>query len=323
VPSDTVGLQMYPAGSRQAKDYARRDPRYRDVWSLWLMPATVDLKSIYACLWCDAGGNPLTIKEGGDPPRQMFLRHTLRWIPLRSDYDWRAWPPMPLSPPDDADFAPQFLPPQVFLSNATEKYRAAEMCGIHVAAPRHGLGVRLQCHPKHLVAVGDFDTTSTLHQPRWEGNAMSATVAFESDARLALEYDVPGGDPVDGVLEVLVSDAEMWVVAPLTALAVSTSDATALARSPNELEILRDDRPRLAMVLAGAIARYAQSRARAEIVAAGLLPWGGLLGQILTTIESGGDSTTVQAPITQITWQNAFDGGLPRTTIRTGFATNE
>jgi len=93
--------------------------------------------------------------------------------------------------------------------------------------------------------------------------------------------------------------------------------------SPAGLQILRDDRPRMGMVLAGAIARYAASRARAEIVATGICPWGGLLGQILTTIEAGGDSTTVQAPITQITWQNALGGGVPKTIVRTGFATSE
>jgi len=324
VPSDAAGLKTYPPGSAQAKDYARRDPRYRDVYLLYLSPKSFDLASVGLAIGLDAQGNASTEPGGNPPARQNFLRKTLRWLPLQTNVDYSSWPPVPLSGNSDTDYAPQFLPPQVYLHNGTEKYRVAERCGVHLTLPPQGLGLRMHCHPNHEVAASLFPSDAlTLHKPRWAASEMVATLAWETDARLALEYDVPGGDAVDGTLEILVHDAEMWLLAGGTALGVDPTDADRLVTSPAGLQILRDDRPRMGMVLAGAIARYAASRARAEIVATGICPWGGLLGQILTTIEAGGDSTTVQAPITQITWQNALGGGVPKTIVRTGFATSE
>jgi hypothetical protein len=327
VPADATGLKLYPPASAEAADYARRDPRYRDVYQLWLMPSSIDLQSISAAVMHDASGKPSTGTTGAsEPPRQLRLHRTLHWLPFRADYDYAAgYPGTQLTLDTDPDYATQYLPPQVFLPGVNGYYLPAALQGIHVSTPRHGLGVRLTCHPRHLVALGEFSSTLTLHKPRYNAGAMVATVAFESDARIVLEYEVPNSDPVDGTEEIMVSDAEMWAAAPNTVLALVNPYVAGapFSRTPNSLTILRDDRLRLAMILAGAIARYASSRARAEVEAAGIIPWGGLLGQILTTIESGGASTTVQSPITQIQWSNATDGGTPRTTIRTGFASRE
>jgi hypothetical protein len=326
-PTDATGANLYPAGSAERADLVRRDPRFRDVYQLWLMPTSVDLQSLLACPMVDARGNPSAGTTGTDePPRQMQLRKTLHWLPLRSDYDYTSWPPTQLTLATDPDYATQYLPPQCWLPDTNGYYRPAALAGVHVAAPRHGLGVRLTCHPRHLVGLGEFTATApTAHQPRYNAGAMVATLAFEADARIALEYKVPNGDDVDGWEEIEIPDAEMWLIAPNTYVALANPwvSGAPFTPSPDALTILRDDRPRLGMVLAGAIARYASSRARAEIEAAGICPWGGLLGQILTTIESGGASTTVQSPITQITWSNATDGGTPRTTVRTGFASRE
>ena len=323
-PDDTEGLKQFPWGSAQAADYARRNPRFRDVYSLYLSPKSFDLNSIHLAIGLDGDGAPSIAPGGGAPTRQNFLKKTLHWLPLQANQDYSTWPPTALTLGSDPDYAPQFLPPQIYLHNDTEKYRVAEKCGVHVVVPPQGLGLRLVVHPNHLVGKGVFpDDANTLHQPRWAGRELVATLAWETDARLSLEYAVPDSDPVDGVMEIKINDAEMWLLAANTALGVKPAHADQLVASPNSLQILRDDRPRLGMVLAGAIARYAASRARAEIVAAGICPWGGLLGQILSTIESGGDSTGIDAPITKITWQNALDGGLPRTILRTGFASSE
>jgi hypothetical protein len=317
----------YPAGSDQAKDFARRDGRYRDVYGLWIMPTSSDdsppdLMDIDAAVWCDEDGDVQTTGPGdGDPPRQTWVRHTLRWLPLTADQDYTSWPPTQLTPPVDADNAPQFLPPQAWIKGWTD-YRQAERASVHVQAARQGLGMRLECHPRHLIALGVFGGSS-LTQPRWDARTIEATIAFESDARFSMEYENEDADACDGVMEIVVPDAELWVLAPGTAVGIDPGDPTKFTLSPSELYTLRDDTDRLALVLAGAIARYSQARARAEIVAAGICPWGGLLGQILTTVEAGGDSTSVQSPITQIVWTNALDGGLPRTTIRTGFAHSE
>ena len=97
-------------------------------------------------------------------------------------------------------------------------------------------------------------------------------MAFESDERIALEYTV-GGSAVDGIEEIYVPDAEMWLAAPRTIVGMKPSGGSGtFSLTPNALTILRDDRPRLAMILAGAIARYAKSRCRAEVAAAGILP---------------------------------------------------
>ena len=81
--------------------------------------------------------------------------------------------------------------------------------------------------------------------------------------------------------------------------------------------IVRNDWARISARMAGALARHYQERARAQIVVRGLLPWGGLLGQILTVIDEGGDSQTIEAPITDIRWMG---GDHPTTIISTGFA---
>ena len=45
-PDDATGLKQYPPNSAQAADYVRRDPRFRDVYLLYLQPKTFDLNSI-------------------------------------------------------------------------------------------------------------------------------------------------------------------------------------------------------------------------------------------------------------------------------------
>lgn len=324
VPPDAEGLLQYPIGSAERADYVRRDQRFRDVYSLWLMPKDFDLTTIKAAIKLDDKGSPTLGNAGDRPPRQLRLHRTLHWIPLQSDYDYSKWPPKQLACDGDPDYAPQMMPPQVWIKKEDEDYQPAHMAGIHVGVPRHGLGVRLTCNPRHLLGLGEFPNDAlTCHAPLWNAALVVATIAFESDARLALEYTVPGSDPIDGIEEILINDAEMWVVAPKTGLQKKTAEGTNFFLSPDRIAFTRDDRPRMGMILAGAIARYASSRCRAEIVAAGIAPWQGLLGQILTTIERGGMSSVVEAPITQISWSSSPDGGLPRTTIRTGFANRE
>jgi hypothetical protein len=315
---------VYPAGSAERADFVRRSARFRDVYQLWLMSSSVDLDTISADVCVDDTGKPSNLKGDGSAPRQMVLRKTLHWLPLRSDYDYSSgWPGTQLTIDADPGYSPQYLMPLVWLWNDQDKWRLASQAGVHVVLPKFGLGVRLVSNPRHHVALGQFTATNTLHKPRWQASKMVATLAFESDARLSLSHTVSetDTDSCDGTEEIYVPDAEMWILAPNTNLAIDPADATGFITSPDQLTIVRDDRPRMAMLLAGAIARYAYVRARAEIEAAGICPWGGLVGQILTTVESGGDSTTVQAPITQVTWMN--DPQLPRTTVRTGFANRE
>jgi hypothetical protein len=134
-----------------------------------------------------------------------------------------------------------------------------------------------------------------------------------------MEYATPDTlAGVDGVEEIAANDCELWVLAPYTVLDVDDQDSTKVKTSGGDPVTLRNDSDRMAMLLAGAIARYNQSRARATIVAQGLMPWGGLLGQIMTVVDAGGAGEQIDAPITSITWTS---GDNPRTTVQTGFAT--
>ena len=146
-----------------------------------------------------------------------------------------------------------------------------------------------------------------------------ATIAFRTDKRLFVEAEIPGAAPSDGVYEVAVPGAEYWFVAPDTAIGPDPSDPTAL-ETIGPLE-LRNDADRLALVMAGTIARYYNTRCRAAITVQGCLPWTGLLGQILTVVEEGGAAHQIQAPITSAEWFWP-DGPdqAPQTILRTGYA---
>ena len=105
-------------------------------------------------------------------------------------------------------------------------------------------------------------------------------------------------------------------MAPWTYLSVQAADPRFFDMS-GPARVLRNDVDRLALVMAGAIARYYNTRARAEIEIVGLRPWGDLVGQIMTVIEEGGDTQEIKAPITAVDW---IAGDRPMTIVRTGFA---
>ena len=144
---------------------------------------------------------------------------------------------------------------------------------------------------------------------------MIATVAFESDHRLELEWEqFPAAQPSSGTLVIEDPQAEFWYLARDTVVGLDTDGKFKIAGPIT----LRDDTPRLSLLMAGAIARYHKERARAEITIKGLVPWGDLLGQVLTVIDDGGDSQTIQGVITSVDWTG---GEHPMTVVRTGFAT--
>ncbi len=83
--------------------------------------------------------------------------------------------------------------------------------------------------------------------------------------------------------------------------------------------VLRDDTERLAMVMAGTIARYYRGRVRAETRIKGLVNFGSLLGHIVTYLDDGGSAAAMQAPITSVAWSFP-EKGPPTTTLSIGFA---
>jgi hypothetical protein len=219
------------------------------------------------------------------------------------------------------------MPPQVWVKESVlwltaagqinEAYQPVDALGIDVSVSNTNLGILLTAQPNHLLAKNHFDgAADSATTPLFDWRTLVATLAFEGDQRLQLEVKV-AADPAlaDGVLEIEVPDAEYWWIAPGTAVGVSETNPASLKL--NAANVLRNDVDRLALVMAGAIARYYQTRARAEIEIAGLRPWGDLIGQILTVIEEGGDTQQIKAPITAVDW---IAGDRPQTVIRTGFA---
>ena len=139
---------------------------------------------------------------------------------------------------------------------------------------------------------------------------------YRGQDKFAAVYQQFGAPPGGGTIDVEVPDAELWYLAPRTVVGLDNEEfSPTLRTSGAQHRILRDDTDRLAAVMAGAIARYATRRARASITVRGLLPWSGLIGQILTVIDEGGQQQQIQAPITSVRWSPGED---PTTVIETG-----
>jgi hypothetical protein len=281
---------------------------------------------------CDKEGNVQTeaaarqaAADAGEtytPRFQTVRRRTLRTLPLRVGYDYSVDPPVNENPTSHE--AP-FSKPLVWLwkvdLDAINRWVPAHEEGIDVHGAGLDWGVELTVKPNHLLAKNHFaDAVPSADSnvvPIYDHEDITATIAIEIDTRLRMEYEIPAGlgDP-DGSTKVIeVPDAELWWLAPNTVVGVS--DYGYRKRAPTG-RILRADTGRLALVMAGAIARYYEDRVAAEILAAGLVPWTAMIGHILTVVEEGGDLHHIEAPITSVHYITGGDG--PKTRIRTGFA---
>jgi hypothetical protein len=315
-------------------DAARKNERFRSVFQDYGPPADWDYQGGAASPALDFEAHliPADGDETGtkfDPaPRQTQTRRFLSWLPLQEKVDYSVDPPQNNNP---ATATPDYLAPLVWVADflADPLNPPTDTTGLHFL-PVHKLGIsvaisqtemrlRLQATPNHLLSYGFSDQTYT--PGLYDAENMVATVAFETDQRFCVEYWVGEGvTPSDGVLEVEVPHAELWLLAPSTVVGVKdpTGDkGPEWILSGDKPRFLRDDRQRLYQAMAGVLARYRDQRARAEVSIDGYKPWGQLVGQILTVLESAGDVQRIQAPITSISWDA---GEKPTTTIRTGFA---
>jgi len=297
-----------PADAGSVHDAARRRDKFRPVYQLfgapnvdWIWPPEID-----------ANGSPT---GAVNPNYQMSVRETLRAIPLREGYDYSSDPPADSNP---SGHEPDLVPVQVWLYDKTNaRYVTAEEAGIGVSVTRFDWGVFLSASPNHKLALNHWSgANDTASDPKYDYEKIVVTMAAECDQRLALEYELADGD--GSVLELLDEAAELWYLEADTVVGVDKKGN--LEMSGPEGRVLRNDAQRLAGLMAGAIARYAASRARAEIHIRGLLPYGDLVGRILTVIEDAGDIEDIGAPITEVSWSVGKDGSGPRTIIKTGFA---
>jgi len=253
--------------------------------------------------------------------RQLTVRSTLDWLPLKEGFDYSLDPAENNNP---AGHEPEFLAPQAWIeretSDATDPddpahyYEPVAELGIDVSVPQNDWGVVLNSQPQHLLAATDWPLTAaaTENSPERSYQQMCCTIAFYGDTRLQLVWQAEEHQPTDGVLVYEVPDAEYWVLAPHTIVGQDTDGQ--LLTSGDTPRVLRDDGDRLGLVMAGLLARYYASRAKAEVTLHGWWPWTELLGQILEAVSEKGDMQEIAGPITSIRWN-------PKATvINTGYS---
>lgn len=281
-------------------------------------------------------GNLGEVLDNQVPDQQTQIRATLGWTPLLEGFDYTQDPP---ADTNESGRAPSPLGPQVYVEvprdpDAQEpaggepepdiKYMPIDKAkeGIGVRGLPGDWGVLIRCNPNHLIARNVWDTgdnplltapAPTEHEPVYAYDRMVATIAFETDQRLKLIYDT--GEADGTTLDLEVDGAEMWWLAPNTVVGVDAAGQL-IEAGPR---VLRSDAARLALVMAGAIARYRYDRSRAEVEIAGLVPWGGMLGAIFVLQEQSG----VTAPadhgvVTTVMWE--VGEKQIRTIVKTGFA---
>jgi len=310
-------------------DAVRRRDHFRPVYQYFGAPDDWTHQDGAAAPYIDAAGQHDPLLTG---QHQLDIRSTLSWLPLREGFDYSVDPAVD----NNVDgYQPEFRPAACWIlaeawgnfhDPEVDHSQPCEAARIGVSAAQTDWGVCLNASPNHRLAMNHwFPAKGTENPPVFDYDRLVATIAFESDQRLRLELEIPGGaKPTDGTLDIEVPDAEFWFLAARTIVDVDPEpwevDKGAIKEvltSGDTGRVLRNDVDRLAAVMAGAIARYFAGRMRGVLVIKGLVPWGPLLGHILTVIEEAGDTHQIQAPITQVAWMG---GEKPQTIISTGFA---
>ena len=309
-----------PSDSARDHDEVRKSDRFRTVYAMFRAPDDWDLNSFRAAFQADGDGTP---RFPVDTKRiQRTVRSTLTWTPLEEGVDYEQ------NPPDTSKQLPnpEFLPPLVYLRNqigtklfGTDIWVNAEDIGIHVSVLRNDWGVFLSASPNHNIALTQFDSSTAPTQlpPAWDYDDMIVTLAFELDTRFELRFEAnnPNEDKRnDNELVIEAPDAEMWWLAGRTVVGLDAKRQPILR--PTGV-LLRDDTKRLRVTMAGARARHLTERGRAAITFNGVLAASGLLGQILTVVQAGGDTHQIQSAITSATWQF---GPEPTTSFSAGYA---
>jgi hypothetical protein len=311
-----------PGDPAELHDLYRAESRFRPVFQRFVAPSDWDWHNGLAAIAIDANGE---IDPAGGADRQNVVRSTLTWLPMREGVDYLSGDP-PYTDNNPDGLQPDLLPPMAWLwSRTSERWVLAEEVGFHVGVLRNEWGITISGSPNHRLALDAWDGASASeYDPEYDPTEIMTTIAVQGDQRIEVGYDVPmqlvggAGGAVDDdgdVLEIVVPDAEMWVLAPYCVIGM---DDNSVPRATSTPIVVRDDTARLRQVLVGAMSRYINQRNRASITIAGLLPWAHLLGRVLTTVEEGDTETTVQAVITSIDW--SLDVTRPQTVIRTGYA---
>lgn len=304
-------------------DAARMGDKFRSVYQQFGAPTDWLFNTGTAAPKLDLSGD---IIQDEVADFQRVVRRTLNWLPLREGLDYSVDPPIDNNL---VSYQPDLLPPAAWLfgefvhQGIHERYILAEEGDVGVSVSGSDWGVFLQASPNHDLAKGSFDgARPSNHFPFWDWRKLFVTIAIEMDQRLQVGFDVPplpGFDPDGSYIDIEVPDAEFWYLARNTVVGID--DDGALKTSPTEGVVLRNDADRLAIVAAGALARYVNTRQRTVISMRGIHPWADLVGRILTVVHNGDQVMSIQSAITAIEWVSGGGGGDDwRTIIRTGFA---
>ncbi len=305
------------AGRPEQHDAARGNSKYQDVYRAFAAPFDWDRDRYSPRI--GPGGVVETLGRGArrrliPSEYQDLVRATLPKLPLRSNIDYTTNPPTDFN---ESGHLGEYRSPTVwFLAEKLERYVSNDAAEISVSALQLQWGVRLGITPAHVVALHDFipdgvNIFGSKTEPVYDWKKCVALIAMETDQRFMLEHTIANVDDGDGsVLEIRVPGAQLWFLPPNV---VVHADRAGNLRYGKAQE-LRNDRAQLLMTMAGAIARFFNERARAEITIKHYWPSGEWLGHILTTVGQGLDTHNVQAAVTSVTWEGH------KTIIRTGFA---
>lgn len=270
--------------------------------------------------------------------QQQAVRRTLAFLPLKEGFDYHVDPP---TDANLADIVPDFMRPVAWVYNTDDTigatgYMRCEDVAIGVHISQNDWGVFLQGNPAHRLAADHWTgAADTLVDPLFDWKTLIVTLAIEIDWKLTLLYEDTTADD-DGSEKIIeVPDAEYWYLAPETVIGIDASGKAILSPTTTKTvpsgsggtpsqqykvgTVLRNDTDRLAYAMAGALARYQNERARAELRFRGFRPFTNLLGMILKTVVSGGSVTPVGSVISSVSLR-ATDGGEAFTTISTGHA---
>ena len=327
------------SGDPSTCDPIRRREKYRDVYQHLGAPDDWDLNG---GAWAVATKFDGTLQPVGQSDYQTLVRETLPWIPLKQGYDYTIAPPFDNT---DGEVEPEVSAPLAWVYDAQSLilgnpgYIQCELNGIGVGVPHNDWGIFLHASPNHRLALNAWDpeqegTTGESNSCDFDYTQTVATIAIESDHRLAIAYQVPSSLAAgDGsVMTIEDNEAELWVALPGTIVDVDESGNLDPIASPvdaddGSLIVLRNDVDRLSLLMAGIISRYINARARARIVINGFQPWGYMVGSILTVFQQGDDVTQVGAVITSIRFtcpESVGMGGekvrIPQTILSSGYA---
>lgn len=312
-------------------DLIRRREKYRLVFQGFGAPENWDLDGGD---WAVATAADGTLTKGDF---QLQVRKTLSKLPMKQGWDYKTIPPTDNTEGSATAGLTDLLAwvydaDSLYLPNGG--YLQCDLYKMHVSPLENQWGVLIEASPNHRLAQGSFDEslnppTVNVTDIQFDWTQILATIAIESDHRLAIEYDVPDSLAAgDGSVKTFEDDqAEMWVAQPDTVIGVDETGQVITINNGNgsgtegngnsDVIVLRNDIDRLSLIMAGIIARYINERARARFVFRGHKPWADLLGSILSVVQQGDDVEQIGAVITSIEWTM---GQSPETIISTGYA---